>query len=446
MLIKTVLPFTDFLWILQKDEYENLRYLYWLKRFYFRRNFVVTEKLVYTLRTKITLSAAILLWIVSLIAMLVITTGIISILLILALWFLLIPLFVGLANFLFVPLFALGHYRERTRATRIVREHKPMQIIAVVGSYGKTTTKHFLYDLLRFNYRTQMIPGTINTTSGIAAWVPRELRTETEVLIVEMDSYHKGGIAQSAAITPPDFAIITSIGEQHMQRFGNQATLVATLGEIITLAKPNTIIIGDKKTLEYVGHLQNGKTFVEVDTSHLAYAGAKLHTDELSQSNKENLARALEIASRLSVPLSFVEDTVLHLQLPDRRQKVTDVYGYEGIDDSYNISLSTARAGLAAARSLAGARKKKLLVIAAGIPELGPDELDGNQKLGASIAAVADHTIVFNSMFVSEIILGLGDTRYTLYKKTPSFLIDTKVFPKEEWVVLLEPKLPDLYY
>lgn len=321
-----------------------------------------------------------------------------------------------------------------------------MKIVAIVGSYGKTTTKHFLYDLVRFNYKTQMTPGTINTTSGIAAWIQRELFQNTEMLIVEMDSYHQGEIALTAAITPPDIIIITPIGEQHMQRFRDHSALVDTIGEIITSAKPNAVIIGDRKTLNYVRHLQNGFTFVEVDTGNLSYQNRKINANELSQSNKENLARALEAASQLSIPATLVEDTIKHFELPDRRQKVTDIYGYEGIDDSYNISLSTARAGLAAARVLADARKKKLLVIVAGIPELGPDELDGNQKLGASISTVADHAIVLDSMFAPEIILGLGALPHTFYKRLPDFLADTSRFPKGDWLVILEPPLPDLYY
>lgn len=446
MLNKTVFPFADFLWILQKDEYEHLRYLYWLRRFCFRRNFVVTEKLVYTLRAKIILGFSVLLWLVSLLAVLFVISNTYMAVAVFALWCLFVPLFVGLANLILTPLFAYGHYRAQARAERIVREHKPMKIIAIVGSYGKTTTKHFLYDLLRFNYRTQMIPGTINTTSGISRWIPRELKSETEVFIVEMDAYHKGRIAQSARITPPNFVIITSLGEQHMQRFGTSANLIATLGESITNARPDAVIIGDKKTLDQVRHLQSGRTFVETDMSRLMYGGAEIQTGELSQSNKENLARALEAASRLSIPRTFVEDTVRHLQLPDRRQKMSDVYGYEGVDDSYNISLSTARAGLQTARALADSRQKKLLVICAGIPELGPDELDGNRKLGASIAEIADHAVVLGSMFASEIICGLDNAPYTRYKRLSHFLADSKTFPKDEWFALLEPVLPDLYY
>ena len=122
------------------------------------------------------------------------------------------------------------------------------------------------------------------------------------------------------------------------------------------------------------------------------------------------------------------------------------MYGYDAIDDSYNISYSTALAGLAAARAFADSKHKKLLVIAAGIPELGPTELDGNYRLGQALAKTADHTIVLGSMFAPDIIRGLGNAKYSSYARLVHFTTDTEKFPKAEWVLLVQPELTDLYY
>lgn len=444
--MNTLLSFADFLWILQKEEYETGRYLYWLKRFFFRRNFVVSEKLVYTTRAKVTL------WLaegLSLLTFTVLTIVFPNMLLwgpILFVVLVLVPLFVLLAHLFLAPAFALAHRRVRRAATARVATHVPMKVVAVVGSYGKTTTKHFLYDLVRYQFRTQMTPGTVNTTSGIAAWVLSGLAPTTEVLIVEMDAYHPGEIARSAAITPPDIVIITNIGEQHLARFGTHDALRRTLGEAVSHAHPGAVIVADKETMAQVREFIGSRTAVEVDTSHLTYEGASLTLPTLSASNRENLARTLAVAEHLGIPASFVADTIAHLDLPERRQKPVELYGYEGIDDSFNISLSTARAGLAAARALADAKGKKLLVVAAGIPELGPEEKIGNVELGKSIARVADHTIVLGTMFAHEIERGLGTAPHTRYRRLDDFLAQSAKFPKEEWVLLLEPALPDLYY
>src|SRR3989344_1958350 len=247
--MNTLFPFADFVWILQKEEYETGRYLYWLRRFFFRRNFVVSEKLVYTARARATLALAATLWFGALTTVVLAYASIFV-------WFLAplvslvaIPLFVLLANLLLLPAFALAHARVRRRARALVAAHAQMRVVAIVGSYGKTTTKHLLYDLVRYHYRTQMTPGTINTTAGIAAWISKSLAPSTEVLVVEMDAYHRGEIARSARITPPDIAVITTIGEQHLERFGSHEALAKALGEIVLHAKPNATIVASPKTL-----------------------------------------------------------------------------------------------------------------------------------------------------------------------------------------------------
>lgn len=444
--MNTILPFADFLWILQKEEYETSRYLHWLGRFFFRRNFCKSESLVYTTRAKATLALAVALWLAAFTAALLaphapVVRGVLA-----ALTVVLVPLFVLLANALLLPLFAFAHARARTKAAALVKGHAPITVVGIVGSYGKTTTKHLLYDLVRYHYRTQMTPGTINTTAGIAAWLAKDLAPATQVLILEMDAYHPGEIAASCRIAPPDIVIVTNIGEQHLARFKTNEALRRALGEAVAHAKQGAHIIADESAMAQVREFVDARTARIAYATNLTYEQAPLAAPNLSGSNQENLARALVVAELLKIPRAFVEDTLKHFALPERRQKPAALYGYEAIDDSYNISLSTARAGLAVARALANERGKKLLVIAAGIPELGPEQPEGNVELGKAIAKAADHTIVLGSMFAKEIERGLGSAPHTRYARLEDLLADSTKFPKEEWVLLLEPTLPDLYY
>jgi UDP-N-acetylmuramoyl-tripeptide--D-alanyl-D-alanine ligase len=445
--MKALFPFTDFLWILQKEEYENRRYLFWLRRFFFRRGFVTSERIAYTGRAKLTLAVTLVLWFGSFYVVGYSLQVYWQIAVLLILWCVLIPVFVLIANFLLMPFVIAAHQRLEHRARERVRAHAPMKVVAIVGSYGKTTTKHFLYELVRHSYRSQMIPGTVNTTAGIAVWLLRELAPSTELLIVEMDAYHAGEIAASCRMTPPDIAIVTNVGEQHMARFKRIENLANAIGEVVTGSKPEACIIADARTRKALtGVRADRRTFSEVDTTQLVYGGRVLTSPELSASNRENLARALRAAELVSVPLAFVEDSLQHVVLPDRRQRVTQLLGYEGIDDSYNISLSTAEAGLAAARSFADAKDRKLLVVSAGIPELGPEALDGNMRLGEAVAQSADHVIVLNTMFAEDILRGLGTTPYTRLPRYEDFLAARDQFPPNEWILLLQPTLPDLYY
>lgn len=441
-------PFADFLWILQKEEYETKRYLYWLRRFFFRRRFVVSERLMYTARARTTLVFSVFLWVVSgIVATLSVSNE--SFLVVLAfLWIIGVPFAVLVANMLLTPFFGFLHARVRARAALCVREHSPMKIIAIAGSFGKTTTKYFLYELLRHRYRTQMTPGGVNTTSGIALWITKELAPSTELLIVEMDAYAIGEIAASASITPPSIGVITNVGDQHLMRFGTRARLAASLSELVAHARPGADIVTDAVTAKKLKPFVPNQIFRIADTAALSYRATPIHVPHLSDSNRENLARALLVADVLDIPIALVTDTCTHLELPDRRQKVGTVHGYEGIDDSYNISLTTARAGLVAARALADAKGKKLFVVTAGIPEFGPEEPESNRELGRSIASLANHAVILGSMFAPDISTGIaGVIPETFPGRFEEFLKSApELFPPSEWIALFEPPLPDLYY
>jgi UDP-N-acetylmuramyl pentapeptide synthase len=144
------------------------------------------------------------------------------------------------------------------------------------------------------------------------------------------------------------------------------------------------------------------------------------------------------------------------MELPDRRQKEAEWHGYAAIDDSYNISLTTARAGVEAAVALAKREGKKLLVVTAGIPELGPAEKIGNEKLGELIASRADHAAILKSIFAGEIIKGIRSYEKIIARNGENFSVfdDLSVFsakapaqfPSDGWAVLVQPELTDLYY
>ena len=127
---------------------------------------------------------------------------------------------------------------------------------------------------------------------------------------------------------------------------------------------------------------------------------------------------------------------------------MTVFHGYDCVDDSYNISFTTAQAGILSAKNAAELKKKKLLVVTAGIPELGPEDQDKNEALGKILAAKADHIALLESIFFQEIAKGISDEKkYTVFKNLHEFLEESKKsFPPENWLILLQPELTDLYY
>jgi UDP-N-acetylmuramoyl-tripeptide--D-alanyl-D-alanine ligase len=222
-LFKYAYPFADFLYLLQLEEYDTSRYFRLLPRFYERRNIQKRDSLVMTnrIRTTLLLSAPLSLIFPPL-----------------------LPIFVGLANALLQPFFQIPHWIIRQKASTYFKSNgNNTQVIAIAGSFGKTTTRQYIYELLRYHYRVQTTPGNVNTPTGIASWILDSFKRSTEILIIEVDPYFKGEIAQSLRILPPDVSVLTNVGDQHLERFKSQSELSEALHEVFDFAKKGALHI-----------------------------------------------------------------------------------------------------------------------------------------------------------------------------------------------------------
>jgi len=380
-----IFPLIDFLYLLQIEEYNSKRYFKLLSRFFLRRNFQKRGSIVYTTRIKTTLLFALIPSI---------------------LFFPLTPIWVGLANIILTPYFEMIKLNIQNKAAKYFSNVFNGKVIAIAGSYGKTTTKNYIFELIRFNYKTQMIPGNINTPTGIANWVLNKLRKDTEILIVEMDTYFIGEIARSCKITPPDIAILTNTADQHLERFGSRKNLINALNEIFKFAKPNAIKISGKKS---------------------------------------NFEYALEVAKILKIPPDITKDTAKKLKKPDRRGDFKNIFGYTVIDESYNICEETAIFGLKNAINIAKKENKKLVVITAGIPELGNENKDANFKYAIFLKKSGVEVVILKSILCKDYINNLKYYKLAKDLKEAWGFI-TNNYKPNKYAILLQPELGDQYY
>ncbi len=421
-MFNTIFPFLDFIYIAQLEEYSTSRYFYHLKRFFWRRNFQNRQKLILTKRAKNIL--------------------ILSIILYLPFFFLppIIPLVVGASNYLWEAFYQRGRNKFYEKARKKIQENQGMKIIAIAGSFGKTTTKYFTYELIRFNYKVQMIEKNINTPIGIAVWVINNLKQDTEILLLECDAYSYEEMQNTMNIIEPNIAVVTNVGDQHIERFGSSDNLAKTLALFFEKCANNAVLLSDATTK----NILQKYTKRQIKVVNTKKEFSKLN---ISSSAKINLNFAIAIAEILNTPKRYINDTIKDLKSPDRRGNISEIFGYSGIDESYNVSFTTAQASLEYAKIKAKQLNKKLLVVTAGIPELGKDDQDKNQKYGQLLSKGSDFTIILNSIFADELKEGFADNKnYKIIKalsELPDFLKD---FSKNDWFILMEPELNDLYY
>lgn len=456
----SIFPFRDFLYLLQLEEYYYGRAFKTLARFFWRRNIEKRDHLKWTARTKITWMVSVLIFFLPIVlsyffsithyAPQALSPWASSLLITLIVSAILIPLWIALANLILTPLFVFARWRVCQQASTYLHQRLPnATVIAITGSYGKTTTKNFLEQLLRSSLRLQITPGNINTAVGIAHWMLKDLHTSTQVLIIEMDAYKPGEIRQSCKMVNPDISLITTIGDQHLEKFGSQKRLARSLLETFEFTKlggtclvseENRIVI--KKWNIDLSQIVHGKTAVDIPSI------ASIKTSLSSESAKRDLAFAIAVARLLHVPKHFIEDTCQQLELPDRRQKLSSLFGYEIIDDSYNISFTTALAGLARSRQEANGRNKKLLVMTAGIAEMNKkDSHEKNRELGQALAKQADEIVLLKSIYYPFVLQGLKKSSVTLAADfQTAWNIIREKFSPQEYFILMQPELTDLSY
>ena len=426
-IINTILPFDDFLYLLQLEEYDSARYLKLLRRFYFRRNFQKRGKLVKTSRIKTTSLVSVLFFFLTMIATSAgVFPGVGLLISVLT-----IPVHVLLANVLLSPVYESIKSNIQRKAFEYFKKNYKGKVIAVAGSYGKTTVKNYIYQLIGYNHKTQMVPGNINTPTGIAVWVRDKLELSTEYLIVEMDTYFVGEIKRSALVAPPDIAILTNIGDQHLERLGSKKNLANALLEVFEYSKSDATLIYPKSVSSFINKTK-GKKYVE------------LKDDEPEKINK---AFAREVAKLLKIPNDIIKDTEKAFEIPDRRHKEVKINGFSVIDDSYNISYTTAVSGLERALKLAKLKNKDLVVITGGIAELGVENKNANKQYAKRLKKEKVDVILMKTVMHDEIENVMEEDKLTMAEGMSDALEKlNQKFDSKKKMVLMQPEFGDNYY
>ena len=106
-------------------------------------------------------------------------------------------------------------------AKRKIGMMKGLTVIGITGSYGKTSTKEFLYTILSEKFKVIKTEGYNNTEIAVAMAILKKLKSLHEIFIVEMGAYKMGEIKAICNIVSPQIGIITGINKQHVELFGS---------------------------------------------------------------------------------------------------------------------------------------------------------------------------------------------------------------------------------
>jgi UDP-N-acetylmuramoyl-tripeptide--D-alanyl-D-alanine ligase len=342
--------------------------------------------------------------------------------------------------------------------------------IGITGSFGKTSCKYILNKMLSKKYKVCMSPHSFNTPMGISKVITKYLKVDDEVLIAEMGAKYVGDIKYLCSIVNPRYAILTAVGNQHLQTFKTYDNILRTKNELILSLPPDGYAVfngdndGSKKLFELA---KVDKNFVSVDddksfcyaknvkVDHLGsecdiYIDGKLikcKTKLLGKHNILNILMCSALAYKLGVDLKDIESAIQDLRsTPHRLDVMKNENGVTIIDDSYNASVESSSCALDTLSMFEGRK----IIMTPGLVELGEDEKKANTNFGEHIAKVANICIIVNKVNASFINDGLtkgGMSQENIILADD--LVDAKKKLKDllkpNDVLLIENDLPDNY-
>lgn len=308
---------------------------------------------------------------------------------------------------------------DQARAT--LERHAPT-VVAITGSYGKTSTKNHVGDLLGATVPHVVSPASWNNTAGVSRTINERLTPQAKVLVLEMGTYGPGEIAEMVAWTHPEIAVITEIGPMHLERMGSLDAIASAKAEILTEARVAVLMV-DNPRLSVLADAQQGeRTVVRVGTDpdredldvrvvaleEAATAagqageerGTPVRVDTPQGSftsslppgvHPSNAACAVAVALELGIRTDDIAARLPSLVMPDHRKGIaTSPSGVTVVDDTFNANPQGAAETVALLGDHVEGRRA---VVTPGFVEMGPQAREANEQLGRLVRE-ADATLV----------------------------------------------------
>lgn len=356
-------------------------------------------------------------------------------------------------------------------AKRILKEHPDLIIVGITGSYGKTSTKHFLETILSQKYNVLMTPGSFNTTMGVVRTIREYLKPTHEVFICEMGAKQIGDIKEICDLVHPKFGILTSVAEQHLDTFKNIENVRKTKFELIDSLPQDgcAFLNADYEIIRNTNHGKQAQYYSTtdktanyyVDMQQLAYSqdgtdfsvvinngeSLQMRTPLLGDYNISNILACVACAEKLGLTKEQISFGVHKLRPVEHRMEIKpNGAGVIIIDDAFNSNPKGAKMALQVLSEFSGQR----FVITPGIIELGDKQYFYNEQLGEQIADSVDFAVLVGQKQTAPIYDGLIKKSFP----TEKIYIAQSLNDAAQWafartnpgdVVLFENDLPDLF-
>lgn len=366
------------------------------------------------------------------------------------------------AHFLIWPLEKLIKFTYIKKAQKKLKEIPNLKVIAITGSFGKTSVKNYLFEMLKTKYKVCKTQKSYNTDMGITKVILNDLKFNDEILILEMGADKLHDINKLCKIVKPDYSIVTGVTNQHLKTFKSFENIVKTKFELIENTKESGVVVLNAEneiTKEFFNKTNIekylvgfGSDFYAVNLS-LSYNSTSfilkdgenecsITTKLLGKHNVINLLLAGKMAKFFGVNLKEIQKVIEELEPVEHRLNLIENCGKFILDDSFNSNSEGVKSAIDVLKTF----PNKKIVITPGIVELGKDSFKENYKLGKLLKDI-DYIIITNDENKNSILDGLQERRENVFCVS-SLLDATKKLQEiyfEGDCVLFLNDLPDCY-
>ena len=371
------------------------------------------------------------------------------------------PFILIIINTLLIPLETLINKKYIKKAKKKLTSINPL-VIGITGSFGKTTVKNFIYQMLS-NYQVSKSRKSYNTEMGICKSISLDLQAFDEVYISELGATKPKDIEKLTNLLNPTICIITDIGKQHLDSFKTIDNILKTKLEIIKSNKIEVLIInGDNTYLNEfnypkdlkvirVGKDKNFDVYYENEnfgfskTSFDLSSKKKYHinTKIVGKHNIINILISFAACRYLKMDEEQIISNINNLCLPNNRLEIKNINNHKIIDNSFN-SNSIGFKNNIDYLSLSPDFK---IVITPGIVELKQESKQIHDELAKYLIDKVDFVYLIKNKNTYIMEKEFRRQNFTNFKMVDSFkeAYIISINRKEPSTILIENDLTDYY-
>ncbi len=381
-------------------------------------------------------------------------------------------LHVYIAYLINLPIEKLIYNKYKKKAIKKLQGMNTINI-GITGSYGKTSSKNILNDILGIKYLSYPTPGNLNTPLGLMKTINNNMDKFEEVFIAEISisSPETHDIEKSCEIIKPKYGIITNIGIAHLDTFKTEEAIQNAKFKLIESLPSDGLGILNKDDPKQVNYQINNtcrikwigidNTDADIIAKNIKFtkdgtefdaifkeSTEKLHlkTCLFGKPNVYNILAALLLAKELKLTDEEMIKGVKNIKPIPHRLEIKKYSEYTIIDDAYNSNPIGSSMALDVLNLMPG----KKVVVTPGMIELSDKMYELNYEFGTHIAKVADYVILVGKKQTKPIYDALIKNNY---QEENIFITNDikQAFPKINEIkdnntyVLIENDLPDLF-